>query len=342
MSMPRTLLLLLSAVLLLFTASIAAGGDEPSTGTFGVYEAVIDAAQGDLDSIAQAISASASENGWTSLAIFDVTPPSDCSFAAKVVVLYEKAWADALYGADAGTAAYAVVDRVAVYRDERGTHVAIVDPRSISRTVLMDDASFAPTAQDHRDALRALIAATVQGEPSEHVYGQLRTKGYIGKTMGVVAGGKFADLVKEKAKLKGHDPAAVADAVAAALAAPSKKWGLHSIYRLDLPEFDTVILGVSGGTMEAKSFEIVGAGADEARADDACPGLADAGAYPFELVIHRDGDTVKVSMVEAMFRMKMYFDDAGKWAFMNNMKMPGSIDKELNKQIKSGLKSLKD
>jgi hypothetical protein len=38
-----------------------------------------------------------------------------------------------------------------------------------------------------------------------------------------------------------------------------------------------------------------------------------------------------------MFRMKMYFEDAGKWAFMKNVRMPGSIQDELGEQVKTGL-----
>jgi hypothetical protein len=38
-----------------------------------------------------------------------------------------------------------------------------------------------------------------------------------------------------------------------------------------------------------------------------------------------------------MYRMKMFFEDAGKWAFMKNMGMPGSIHDEIAAQIKSDL-----
>jgi hypothetical protein len=44
---------------------------------------------------------------------------------------------------------------------------------------------------------------------------------------------------------------------------------------------------------------------------------------------------VKVRFIDAMYRMKMYFEDAGKWAFMKNMGMPGSIADELKTQIKT-------
>jgi hypothetical protein len=36
--------------------------------------------------------------------------------------------------------------------------------------------------------------------------------------------------------------------------------------------------------------------------------------------------------------MKMYFEDAGKWAFMKNMGMPGSIHDELTALIAAALK----
>jgi len=48
-----------------------------------------------------------------------------------------------------------------------------------------------------------------------------------------------------------------------------------------------------------------------------------------------DGDLAR--LVDTMYRMKMYFEDAGKWAFMKNMGMPGSIHDEIAAQIKAGL-----
>jgi hypothetical protein len=90
-----------------------------------------------------------------------------------------------------------------------------------------------------------------------------------------------------------------------------------------------VILGVSGAAMEAKAFGIVGAGNDDARSSFSCPGLAYAPAFPVELVIRRDGAQVRVETIDAMFRMKMYFEDAGQMTFARNMLMPGSIADEL-------------
>jgi len=44
---------------------------------------------------------------------------------------------------------------------------------------------------------------------------------------------------------------------------------------------------------------------------------------------------VRVRVVDTMFRMKMYFEDAGKWAFMKNMGMPGSVEDEIAAQVRA-------
>ena len=55
-------------------------------------------------------------------------------------------------------------------------------------------------------------------------------------------------------------------------------------------------------------------------------------------MLKADGDRVRIYLIDEMFRMKMYFEDAGKWAFMKNRGMPGSIEKEIGKAIKDALK----
>lgn len=110
-------------------------------------------------------------------------------------------------------------------------------------------------------------------------------------------------------------------------------WQLHGVYRLNLVDQGLVIFGVSGGAMEAKAFQIVGAGGDDARATFKCPGLAYAPAFPVEVVIVREGGHLKVEMIDAMFRMKMYFEDAGRMKFARNMRMPGSIADELKEIV---------
>jgi len=308
-------------------ANAAVANDDAVSAEAGVYEYVVHNAQGSLDEIAAAISSAAEEAGWTSLATMNAGVPKDCGFASKVVLLYDKEYANAVMRMNGTTGPYAVLDRINIFQDEAGTHVSVVNPHSITRTVLMENSAFEEKAETHLTDLRGLITKVVKGEVSHDPYGQMRDKGYIGKTMGVVAGGKFGDLIKNIASVKDAEVTAVAHAIRAGFLQPSKKWGLHVVCEVDLPEFDTVLLGVTGTPMDSKSFDIVKAGADESRKDYACPGIADAAAYPFEIVIVKHDGVVRVQIVDVMFRMKMYFEDAGKWAFMNNMKMPGSIAK---------------
>jgi hypothetical protein len=111
------------------------------------------------------------------------------------------------------------------------------------------------------------------------------------------------------------------------------KWKIRPVYKLDLSAHGVAIIGVTSDSVEARSFGIVGEGLETDRSDYACPGIAHAASYPIELVIARDGDEINVLIVDTMFRMKMYFEDAGKMAFAMNMRMPGSIENEIRDKV---------
>jgi len=303
----------------------------------GVYEYVIEGAPGAFATAASAVEAALNHEGWELLAKVEAGPPQNCRFQARVFAVVDRAYAQDLMAVNRKTAPFAVVDRVNVFEDEAGIHVAVVNAESINRTVLMDDAALAPVSHAHLEALRALVAGALPGKPSGREYGEKRSRGYIGKTMGVMAGGPFADKVKDEAVVKGGDLKAVAAKVRQGLERSGAKWGLHVVYELDLPEQETVIFGSTGTPMDSKSFGIVGAGGDDRRGSYQCPGLAHAGAYPLEVVVTREDGCVRVRLVDVMYRMKMYFEDAGKWAFMKNMGMPGSIHDELVAQIQTAL-----
>ena len=49
---------------------------------------------------------------------------------------------------------------------------------------------------------------------------------------------------------------------------------------------------------------------------------------PLEVVLRTTADGTTVELIDAMYRMKKFFEDAGKWAFMKNMTMPGSLADE--------------
>jgi hypothetical protein len=271
------------------------------------------------------------------LAKVDAGVPRGCRYKARVLAVVDPGYVKQLMAVNRRTAPFAVVDRINVFEDEGGVHVAVLNAESVNRTVLMEDGAYAGVSRTHVEALRALVTGAVTGKVSDREFGERRSRGHIGKTMGVMAGGPFAEKVKDEAVVGSGDWKAVAEKVRHGLARPGGKWGLHLAYELELPEQETVIFGSTGSPMDSKSFSIVGADADDARGSFQCPGLAHAAAYPIEVVVTREGDAVKVRLVDVMYRMKMYFEDAGKWAFMKNMGMPGSIHDELAAQIRSGL-----
>ncbi len=318
-------------------AVAATAGAAPASSKAGVYQYVIHEAQGTPAEVAAAIAEAAPKAGFDKLALVPVGSPEDCRYTASVVALYQPDYAKKVLNANRKTGPFAIVDRVNVFEDENGVHVSVVNPRSILRTVLMEDEAHSDLIEEHLADLRELILGAVEGKASEQEYGKVRKKGHIGRTMGVMAGGPFNKKVQDVSVVGGEDWRAMAGRVEGALKSEGPKWGTSLAYALELPEFEITVFGTTGTPMDTKSFSIVGAGADKSRKKLSCPGLAHAGAYPIEVVVAREGTTIRTRTVDSMYRMKMYFEDAGKWAFMKNMGMPGSIASETEAQIQAAV-----
>lgn len=171
-------------------------------------------------------------------------------------------------------------------------------------------------------------------------FGQRRTRGLISKTMGVVAGGPFESKVEVVVSHKARGSttiASVADAIAPAAAKPTSRWGLQLVSRVNLPGQDPALLELSGDRVEARAFAILGAGGDPTRKAYACPGIDHAAAFSIELVVVHEGEEIRVLLIDEMFRMKIYFEDAGPLKFAANMQMPGSIEDELRDLVEEAL-----
>lgn len=281
-----------------------------------------------VDLIADRIAGQLEDAGYTVLSNREVGSDAECPGSVKVISAWYPDGADALFGLNALTAPYGLVERVAVYNDGSGTWVSTVNPGSVLRTVFLDNAAAEGIASQQRVRLRTALGADM-----ERAYGQKRSRGKIGKTMGVMAGGPFDEKLGELASAEGATVEEVADLISTGFDAQQGDWGMELAYRLDIPERDLVVFGVSSARMEAKSFSIVGAGSDKERKDLTCAGTAYAPSYPIEVVVRTSNGAVKVEAVDAMFRMKLFFEDAGKWAFMKNMTMPGSLASEMKDRI---------
>jgi uncharacterized protein (DUF302 family) len=297
-----------------------------------VYVLIADSVPMSVPAAATAIAGALTRQGWTVLADHPVgTDVPRCRFGAHVVVAQHPARAATLV-AHGAQAAFAVPVRLGVYEDERGVHVALVNPLSVDRTMVAETGVEA-NGRSLIEEMSSVVAGATRGRRVNRQFGQSRARGLIGKTMGVMAGGAFTKQVETLATSSGGAQADVrraADDIWRRLQQPAAgKWQLRGVYRLDLADQGMVVLGVSGAAMEAKAFGIVGAGGDDSRSNFSCPGVAYAAAFPLEVVIRGDGGLVRVEAINAMFRMKMYFEDAGQMKFARNMMMPGSIADEL-------------
>lgn len=328
------------AGLALLTGAAPAAAPAPGP-SYSVYLRLADAPTGQFQPMVAAVPALAARAGMTVLATLPMAT-GGCRFQATVFVLEQPAWTGQVL-AHGPAAAFAAPLRLAVYEDESGTHLGAVNPQSLARTIVAED--FDGPATPVIEALAAAVRDGFPGTPVRQPYGQVRDRGLIGKTMGVVAGGPFPGKVEEVARVKAtatRGVGAVVNAIAEVGASPTRRWGLHLAYRQPLAGGETELLGFTGAAMEAKSFAIVGGGGDDTRGGYACPGLDHAAAYPLELVVVRSGDDVQVLITDVMFRMKMYFEDAGTMKFAANMAMPGSIEDELRDLVDEAIDNLHD
>jgi hypothetical protein len=177
---------------------------------YRVYQYIIQSARGEFTEISRTLENGLQTAGWQVVAKVNAGAPEKCQYRAQVFVLYDSVYALQIMEANPKTGPFAVVDRVNLFEDENGIHVSVVNPHSINRTILMDDTSFEEITETHLQALRTAIIGSVDGTASDMEYGQKRKKGYIGKTMGVMAGGKFEDKLKDEASIADSDVQTVA------------------------------------------------------------------------------------------------------------------------------------
>ncbi|MCB0297490.1 MAG: hypothetical protein KDG51_20110, partial [Calditrichaeota bacterium] len=122
-----------------FSGRVLAGEDRSDD---RVYQYVVKSAEGEFDAISAALETTAETAGWQVLSQTDAGVPDGCSYRARVLVLYDAAYAAALMEANRTTGPFAAVDRINLFEDENGTHVSLVNPVCINRTVLMDDEAY--------------------------------------------------------------------------------------------------------------------------------------------------------------------------------------------------------
>jgi hypothetical protein len=256
----------------------------------------------------------------------------------------------------------AALQRVGIYHDaDGGMRVTVLDAEMHLRVVandLADDAAYEKLAAAGAAAKARLLGALRQdlslGDETLAL-GPVRDTQRIRegkKDMFMMVGpltyyrqdSQFPLLHEEPL---GADPAAQLQALAAKLRsglaafAPTEsdlnyRWSMGGAADLAWTELasleapgQAILIGLSRPRTEALCAQIVGLNRDSS--EDRSPGLDHLCAMPIEILIHVDGDMVKVRTAKEMYRMDLFFWDAGKAAFMKYAQMPAMLDKSLKK-----------
>jgi hypothetical protein len=340
---PRLKPLLLSALLLAPPCGVVASeGPAVADDDHGVYLLLAQELPYSVEQAVKQFVDYLDESPWKFVAGVQSGIPTDlCAFPAEVIVLESSDHTEAVLSAGL-PGAFAVPVRVVVFEDEFGVHVGATNPMSLNRTMVAEEGMEEEWLKA-AESLRAIATAAFPEHTSTTEYGQERDKGRIGRTFGIMAGGPFPEKLTEVIRVPSGQVSGLEGAAQALMEGMGEvtgewEWQLRPVFNIGLTEHGFAVVGVTGGPMETKSFEIVGTGGNDARKACSCPGIDHAAAYPLEVVLAAEGDEVAVYVVNEMFRMKMYFEDAGKMAFATNMGMPGSIEDELKDKIRAVLR----
>lgn len=305
---------------------------------YSVYLRVVDAIEMTTAEALEALETAFPAAGWEVLARVPTGGvPGACDASGETLVVHKPAYAPALLR-HGSHAAFAIPVRISVFEDALGVHVGVMDPRSMLRTMVAEEGFDHDWATIHGD-LMGVMEQAFPGAVQPTGYGQWRDEGRIGKTFGIMAGGPFPEKIETILSIpaQGTTPAEVAARLREGLAVPGDwEWKMRGVFDLEV-NGDLALVGVTGEAMEVKAYQIVGNGNQKEREDVPCAGLDHAPAFPIGLLVERTGDEIQVRLVDEMFRMKMYFEDAGKVAFAKNMGMPGSIEDEIRRKVASVL-----
>lgn len=298
---------------------------------YGVYVKVIEKAQGSFDEVSNKVESALKNAGWEILAAYNSGVPEGCKFRSRVIVFSSPAYAKSIL-AQGVKAAFALPLRAGIYEDETGIHVAVLNPASLNRTIVhganLDDLSLSTI-----NSIADTISKHVPGTIAKKQIGEIRSKGKVGG----MGGGDFLDKVEEVYAAQDNSDATfkkVWESVKKGILENKKSWKL--IYTLDLSAYGAVIFGITEAKMEGRAFGIAG----EKRSSDSYkfPGIDHDAAFPIEVIVYKEGGKAKVVILNEMYRMKVYFEDAGNWAFMKNMRMPGQIQDEIVDMVNANLK----
>lgn len=333
----------------------------------GIYMLVNSGIKADFNKTAMAAKDALKSAGFDVLAYYDIATPDiiredagdKCGFNAKLIVASSNYYTSLLtsYGNKYLAAGFL---RVAVFQTPNGIHIEIADPETINRIVFNDlpDAKYNKIISQTMPWKKKLVAALqsvpggnkvmISQEPKRDA-DDLRD---ASKDMFMMVGDMtfFEDedqfpVIYEKQNTDGRKglenlkqliyknvenfkPVKKDSDYRWTSSPDNLKWKLISeVYS---PDSTAVLLGITRPRTEAISFKIVGKDESEG---NMCPGINHIPAYPIEVLLLMNGNKITVQTPREMFRMDMFFWDAGMGAFMNHMSMPGILDDSIGRAL---------
>lgn len=311
--------LFLFFAILLLTVVPAIAGEQ-----YGTFVKVTENASGSFDSVSKAVESGLQKAGWEVLGTYDTGIPEGCNFRSRVVIFSSKDYAASILK-NGMQAFFALPLRAGIYEDETGIHVVVVNPASINRTII-DETKLDDLSSTSAKAIVNVLAEAVPGTVVKKQIGEIRSKGKVSG----MGGGDFISKIKEIYSAKNDTDdifKKVSEGVRDGILNNTKGWKLT--YKYDLSEHGAIIFGVTNTMVERRAFTI--AGEKRSSSSSKFPGIDHGASFPIEVIVYKDKGIVKVVTLDGMYRMKLYFEDAGMWAFMKNMSMPGEIEDEIVK-----------
>jgi len=223
----------------------------------------------------------------------------------SVIILTDKTYLNAVDKAKRN-AFFAIPLKVGVITKNNKSNISFLNPRYTIAAFSKKNNVKKVADKEKAKLLNSLKAISgISGTPKAYGYSSdddsLAEWNMMGKSLHTLNTiGKFKNNQSAKA------------AVDAALKA--KKNGWSKVYEVDLK--NAIVIGVANPAYEKEAFQI--------------GGTNHLTAFPFELVI-KSGEVIALP---EMYRMSLYFMDAGMGAFIAHMSLPGEIDDSLSGLLK--------
>jgi hypothetical protein len=239
----------------------------------------------------------------------------------------------------------AAILRVSIYEADGKTNINIVNPETLARVFFGEPAEIKDKDQLINKSLSVKnylinLIKNIDGKivlkDMEPIRSSGHLDGYNGDGMAkmMVKWRNFSESLHANKEVKVNDNATkvfqqVCNELEDNIRQNKINWKL--ICKLDIGE-NARYYGVSKPGVEEEAIEIDSMSREKSEKNK-FPGIDHAGSFPIPILVYEEDNRIKVSQFDEMWRMELYFWDAGYGAFTAHMDMPGNIYDDIDKII---------